>query len=368
MPSEASPNAAQPSSRRRWYQFSLRTLLLVVTLAGCGFGWFGAKLRRARLQHLAVERLQSCGATVIYDYEPRDADIAWYRSSRPTAVEPPGPAWLRAILGMDFFANVVEVDLHDGFQPQQDASDAELWQQLRGLKRLSLEGFSDLDEQVLGRLPELPQVEELYVRESTNQGLRYIIKRFPRLKSLTVMHAFPSEATVEDLDGLVGLEELSMCYLTDSNLRLIARLPNLRSLDLCFCDSAITDAGMARLLSCGKLKTLLLDYTKVTDAALLTLAKRPDLESLSIGGTGVTADGLKNLKPFRNLTTLGVDSKLLTDVGIAHLQDLASLKALDIVTTLLLNQSDPATDEERQALCDRVQKALPNATIKGVMR
>jgi len=30
------PNAAQPKARRRWYQYSLRTLLIVVTLAGCG--------------------------------------------------------------------------------------------------------------------------------------------------------------------------------------------------------------------------------------------------------------------------------------------------------------------------------------------
>ena len=32
------PNAAQPKARRRWYQYSLRSLLIFVTLAGCGFG------------------------------------------------------------------------------------------------------------------------------------------------------------------------------------------------------------------------------------------------------------------------------------------------------------------------------------------
>ena len=34
----ANPNAAKPKARRRWYQYSLRTLLIFVTLAGCGFG------------------------------------------------------------------------------------------------------------------------------------------------------------------------------------------------------------------------------------------------------------------------------------------------------------------------------------------
>ena len=32
-------NAAQPQSRRRWYQFGLRTLLIGVALAGCGLAY-----------------------------------------------------------------------------------------------------------------------------------------------------------------------------------------------------------------------------------------------------------------------------------------------------------------------------------------
>src|ERR1700676_515032 len=38
METDAAAVAARPKGRR-WYQFSLRTLLIFVTLAGCGLGW-----------------------------------------------------------------------------------------------------------------------------------------------------------------------------------------------------------------------------------------------------------------------------------------------------------------------------------------
>ena len=34
--------ASAPQSRRRWLQFSLRTLLLLMLAIGCGLGWLGA--------------------------------------------------------------------------------------------------------------------------------------------------------------------------------------------------------------------------------------------------------------------------------------------------------------------------------------
>ena len=45
MKSDSAPDAAPPKSRRRWYQYGLRTLLIVVTLAGCGFAWVGWQFR-----------------------------------------------------------------------------------------------------------------------------------------------------------------------------------------------------------------------------------------------------------------------------------------------------------------------------------
>jgi hypothetical protein len=52
---EPTPNAAEPKSRRRWHQYSLRTLLIGVTLAGlpCAYVAHEAKIvaeRRAWLE------------------------------------------------------------------------------------------------------------------------------------------------------------------------------------------------------------------------------------------------------------------------------------------------------------------------------
>jgi len=243
------PNAAKPKSRRRWYQYSLRTLLIGVTLTGCGFGWFGAKLRSARLQRLAVERLESCNQTVVYDYETRGPDVLWYREDIRPAAEPPGPAWLRSRLGKDFFATVVEIKLGT-FWAQRDVFDLDVWQQFPELKRLGLYGPSFANDQALRQLPELPQVEELCIGASSDEGLQFL-KKFPKLRSLVIEQARVSRAAVENIAGLHGLEELSVYYFADSNLKYVARLPNLRLLNLCFCGDAIPEAGTSQLVLCG---------------------------------------------------------------------------------------------------------------------
>ena len=90
-----------PQPRLRWYQFSLRSLLLFVFACSLAFGWLGVKMQRAREQKQAVEAIEKLGGSVAYDYQ-YDASGSWI-----TGAKPPGPTWLREILGDDLFANVV---------------------------------------------------------------------------------------------------------------------------------------------------------------------------------------------------------------------------------------------------------------------
>ena len=176
MESDAAHTAARPKSRRRWYQFGLRTLLIAVTLAGCGLGWLGWKVREARQQAAIVAAIKTLGCDVRYDYE-----VDATRSQ-------PGPAWLHSLLGDDFFRNVAGIYYLTASKRGRPVADAdmELFRGLTQLKELCLDGTQVTDAGV-ARLDGLPRLESLDLRETqvTDAGLEHL-KEFPRLKYLYV--------------------------------------------------------------------------------------------------------------------------------------------------------------------------------------
>ena len=90
---------------RRWYQYSLRTLLIVMVLLCFLFAWGGYKIRQAERQKEVVAWVREKGGWVIYDYE-YDAKGKWI----PDA-EPPCPDWLRNLIGIDYLYDVDKVSL-----------------------------------------------------------------------------------------------------------------------------------------------------------------------------------------------------------------------------------------------------------------
>ncbi len=52
--------------RLRWYQYSLRSLCLVMLLACIGMSWVGVKMQRARRQREAVEAIKKLGGEVTW--------------------------------------------------------------------------------------------------------------------------------------------------------------------------------------------------------------------------------------------------------------------------------------------------------------
>ena len=53
--------------RRRWYQFSLRTLLIVVTVSAVPLGWVGWKLEQGRRERAVIAWVEKMGGNVWFD-------------------------------------------------------------------------------------------------------------------------------------------------------------------------------------------------------------------------------------------------------------------------------------------------------------
>jgi hypothetical protein len=96
MNTTTAPTAPKP--RRRWLQFSLRTLLVLTLVVSLPLGWLGAKVKQAREQRKAVEAIERLGGWA--GCEPRSSGAL-----RTVA------AWLITSVGEDLSLDVVAVYL-----------------------------------------------------------------------------------------------------------------------------------------------------------------------------------------------------------------------------------------------------------------
>ena len=119
---------AIPKRSRRLLRYSLRTLLVVVLVASV---WAAYRANQAHRQRLAVAKIRDLGGQVFYDYE-RDAKDAQIYIQGPV---PPGPDWLRELVGIDWLSEVIVIRL-------RDVGDEEvaLLADLPDLKRLFIRG------------------------------------------------------------------------------------------------------------------------------------------------------------------------------------------------------------------------------------
>jgi len=127
--------------------------------------------------------------------------------------------------------------------------------------------------------------------------------------------------TTSDAGGartVVGVD-LAGVAVVDADLKNVAALPALRSLDISVC-IAVTDAGMKHLAGLKHLETLSVAYTGVTDAGVRRLTGFTELRTLSLAGDRVTDEGLKALTGMTKLKSLVLTGTQATDQGVAELQ------------------------------------------------
>ena len=229
METDATPNAALPKSRRRWHQYNLRTLLIGVTLLCV---WFGLIATNANRQRRAVETIKRHGGTVAYDYET-NAEAFDVRDDAPQ----PGPAWLRNLIGIDYFATVVVVS-----SPDEKGSN----------ERDGDDTFATISE-------------------------------LPHLRSVVLTGSGVADSAVEQVKGLAELRGLYLfgTNVSDGGLKKLAGLSRLERLNLSN-SGKITDIGLQYVHSLPCLEFLDARGTKVTAAGVEDL-RRAHPEALIIG-------------------------------------------------------------------------------------
>ncbi len=256
----------------RWFQFRLGTLLLLITVFGV---WLGIEVNRVNRQRRAVSAIAARKGLVKYDYQ---LDMNPQTATDP---EPPGPRWLRAVIGDEYFCQVDWVDFATDY-----------WGRRKEL------GLSKIDDEGLACLELIPTVTVLELgnnRAITDAGLVHLRD----LKGLRTAYLYRSSVVGPGLIHLIRLRDLqvldlTLTPLTDEGMPHIGQLQGLTA--LCLGDTRITDSGLVSLGSLKRLTDLRLTNTDVTDAGLKHLRALTSLERLELSGTKATPTAIDELR------------------------------------------------------------------------
>jgi internalin A len=319
-----------PKHKRRWYQFSLRSLLIFVGLCALPCSWYAVRMRTAEKQRVAVEKLRKAGAKIHYDYQGSvEFDIPDREPSK----------FLQNIFGIDFLSNVTGVICDQNVNPSKLNALKDL-PRLRGLDLL-LSQYADAD---IAFLDELPDLKWIGVPESMgDEGLRHLAAMH-NLEDLCLHYRPITDQGLIHLQGLKHLESLDLTAtkITDKGLQYLGKLKNLKNLRLE--KVHITDAGLAYLSNLENLEDLLLEFEEVgdddlipkgriTDVGLEHIGRLTNLKELFLDGHAIHGEGLVHLGRLKNLEQLRLNNTKVTDDTLAYLAEIHSLKDLWINKT-----------------------------------
>ncbi|HZZ27671.1 MAG TPA: hypothetical protein VFE46_06650 [Pirellulales bacterium] len=250
----------------KWPRYSLRMLLVVITVIGI---WLGIEAGRARQQQDAVAAIRKLGAAVWYDYhiKPYGPSIERLFEVKPTAT-PLEPLWLDNAIGVDYFHNVNTANF---FQPITD-DDLAFVEKLPSLVTLGI-GQSKVTSAGLVRLTALNRLMYLVLERSQvdDDGMKFLV-HLPNLWLLNLEHTNVGDRGCEQIAHIHSLGFL-----------ILDQMP-------------ITDAGVARLAELTNLIDLDLDWASITDASVSALSQLKKLTRLDLAGTKLTASGVDQLK------------------------------------------------------------------------
>jgi hypothetical protein len=187
---------------RRWYQFSLRSLLIFTLICSVASAWVTRRMEQKRLEREAVSAILKDGGDVLHDYQIES--YGFNRSAKPT-----GPNWLRKLLGENFFSEVESVTVRVRGIPKS-ASKMMSLDELAHVHRLILEG-TNVTNAALIHVEGLTQLQTLYMDGTgiTDAGLEHL-KGLTRLQNLGLGFANVSDVGLVNLKSLHQLRYLQL--------------------------------------------------------------------------------------------------------------------------------------------------------------
>jgi len=260
------------SPRRRWFQFSLRTLIAAMFLLSVLCATVAWWVHSARRQMEIVNALDGYGVGVFYS-------------------EGSTPAWLVSRLGIDYFEHV-ELAMDEGPAHSSTPEVARLLSELPRLEgvRLSKRSFTENDLQTLSRRRELQSISLFGVKYLDQDALRHLVglTQLRELQiqtvGLTPLHQLKiplraeqapeiSPRDIEAISQLPNLVQLSLhnTKITDRTMTLICGMKGLEMLSLHQCSRPITDQDAQRLSELKNLTELFVSPSEISDAEVARL-------------------------------------------------------------------------------------------------
>lgn len=218
------PPDSPPLKRRFWPRFTLRVLLVFVTLVGVSLGYW---THRAREQARIVKLIEGGGGMVCYE---RDG---------PAAPEPRSFAleWLAKILSRDYLEGIAAVSIHN-----REAIPN--LHKLRGLETLGISdaNLTDSDLTAIANCRDLVvlRIGDTYIfgdnvpKSQISDRSLFLIARLPRLE-------------IASLHG-TGF--------TRSGIEVLAQSPTLRSLEIGLCEPSVVASDFDAIKGLGRIQSL----------------------------------------------------------------------------------------------------------------
>ncbi|MGI8980491.1 MAG: hypothetical protein ACR2FY_14785 [Pirellulaceae bacterium] len=276
---------SEAKPRRRWYQFSLRTALLlmfVISLLFAGFAWWRD---RAERQRKIVAELRELGAEVDYKY--------FVFFERTTGVRPNDEFFvvshLRNRFGNDFVSDVRSVRYTpSAYVPPRPVPPPE-------------DG-----RRIVELVKQLPRLEDLRLHADV---IPQDLAEFPFLETIKLFSLLQSRGTW-----------------TDADLAPFERCSKLEYFGLA--QQPIDGSGLVHLHNSKNLRYLILWRTNVGDAALVHLPAMTSLEHLNLGRTKVSDAGVATAELPQSLQSLELDE---TAVGDAAMENISQLQLPNLI-------------------------------------